>query len=144
MDVNNFHCTAKGCNKSFKGKFHLKRHINNAHARKYKCKFCEKAILTPQDLKRHENLHNNIREYKCSHCNKAYSYPLHLKNHIRDTHFQSKISCEICGGKLARPENYTMHVKRVHKDIGDEKMTDLLLRIKRIRADFDKMKYVFE
>lgn len=63
--------------------------------------------------------------------------------HVKDTHFNAKISCELCGSKLARRENYTMHVKSVHKDLEKNAMDTLLAKIKTIKADYDRMEYVY-
>lgn len=48
-------CDWAGCNKAFKRKEHLRRHVDSVHQKvKLPCKFCKKLFAGEPALKRHE------------------------------------------------------------------------------------------
>ena len=64
--------------------------------------------------------------------------------HIRAVHFKSKIKCELCGRSFPRPGYYKVHVKEKHEDLGAERTEEWLARIENIRADYDKLEWVYD
>ena len=111
---------------------------------RFPCKLCDKGFHNPSNLNDHiHSVHDRSRDFQCQHCDKNYAIKKYLLDHIKEIHFKSKISCELCKTKLARVINYKMHVKRVHKDLSEDEMTALLLRIKKIRPDYENMEFYY-
>ena len=136
------------CTKSFKGLSGLKFHVKYYHEAKsdspFLCSKCAKTFKTPELLKRHETIHEEIRKFKCDQCNASFKRIQGLSEHkIRHTksyrHFCSQCgkgcytkqtlmaherthsgekpySCKICDYKCAVRGNLTKHLK-VHEKL---------------------------
>ena len=136
------------CTKSFKGfsglSFHVKYYHEAQSDRPYLCSKCAKTFKTPELLKRHEIIHEEIRKFKCDQCNASFKRIQGLTNHKRRhtksyRHFCSQCgkgcytkqtlmaherthtgekpySCKICDYKCAASTNLNKHMK-VHEKI---------------------------
>merc|ERR1712202_15457 len=81
---NYFECNI--CEKMFKGRFNLNRHletVHNDHCEKYECQTCGKTFKTKTNLKRHMNTHIRII---CENCLKEFKTKDELKAHRISNH----------------------------------------------------------
>ncbi|XP_046824545.1 zinc finger protein 27-like isoform X1 [Vespa crabro] len=125
------------CNKSYKKKSELKKHvilhddiiqaqnrdeaelihkakqiINNRIS--YKCELCKKVIFTKRGFLRHMRVHSGKRPCKCELCGKCYRIEQDLARHIRDVHEGlKKYPCDICGRAFANKGAKDDH-RRIH------------------------------
>lgn len=88
-------------------------------------------------------IHQGLRAYACKLCEKAYATNKYLLDHIKEIHFKSKVQCELCSSSFARTVTYRNHVQARHKDIGEERMAHMMLRIKSLKPDYEKMEYYY-
>ena len=143
MTIKNYECEV--CKRRFTSNAFRNAHRVASHEDgKHHCTMCSQKFRVPSQLKAHLDVHNGIRNANCSMCDKKFFSRKYLLNHIKEIHFKNKITCEICGTKLARIVNYEMHVKAKHQDIGEEALTALKLRMKKIKANFEKMEFYYE
>ena len=90
--------TCQVCEKSYKRKEHLLRHMQTSHSelRPFVCKVCAHTFSRKDRLLRHEKIHSGVPEYKCQACDKCFvrrdSLTKHLLVHInvKDTVSPSK------------------------------------------------------
>jgi Zinc finger, C2H2 type len=101
VEPSNFVCSH--CNREFRQKRHLRRHILRIHIypnsnkpRIFNCDLCTKAFVDARQLKAHKfKQHDNN---SCSICNKKLKHFGSLKNHIAAVHDQLKnFLCALCG-----------------------------------------------
>ncbi|XP_052764561.1 zinc finger protein OBI1-like [Mya arenaria] len=107
---NNFTCGM--CNKNFRGRFWLKRHmIIHSEQKDYVCTICNKGFSYKHGLKTHMNIHSDERKYKCNICEADYKHFSNLEKH-KKTHKDPaevrKFKCHICD--MGFYENY--HLRR--------------------------------
>ncbi len=97
-DIDGHQC--KTCNKSFKKKSKLNRHmITHLPAEKkpqFPCSICCKVYHEKGTLKMHEDGHSRTTT-KCEICNKSV---LQIRIHLR-THEDKTVKCQVCGKNLA-------------------------------------------
>lgn len=83
-------CSAEGCNKEYKNKFNLKRHMQMIHLGKkpFCCKICNQSFVSKQNLREHAFIHSGIKPYKCSYCGKKFrqisQHSLHKRKHKKN------------------------------------------------------------
>ena len=90
--------TCQVCEKSYKRKEHLLRHMQTSHSelRPFVCKVCAHTFSRKDRLLRHEKIHSGVPDYKCNACDKCFvrrdSLTKHLLVHInvKDTVSTSK------------------------------------------------------
>ena len=90
--------TCQVCEKSYKRKEHLLRHMQTSHSelRPFVCKVCAHTFSRKDRLLRHEKIHSGVPDYKCNACDKCFvrrdSLTKHLLVHInvKDTVSPSK------------------------------------------------------
>lgn len=77
------------CNKCFKRRSDLDRHVLYVHtdksARKFACGTCGRNCVTRSDLIKHTRIHTNTRPYACTVCNKTFALIGNLNQHL-NTH----------------------------------------------------------
>jgi uncharacterized Zn-finger protein len=84
-----FSCYYTNCNKKYKSKYNLTRHINSMHLgiKNFICSLCQKSFVSKQTLLEHEFLHTGEKPYKCSYPNcgelfrQSSQLSLHKKSH---------------------------------------------------------------
>ena len=105
----------------------------------YACDKCDKLFLSYTVLKSHKN-----EKHKCFHCDDEFALSIQRINHTIRKHFKSKLYCEVpeCSGKFKRKEAYLKHVLQSHQNIGTDELTFLLQKIKELRPDLQKLKYI--
>lgn len=62
MEVFHYKCYYSDCQRSYKTKYNLKRHINSNHLliKDFSCEFCAKTFASKQNLQGHESLHKEF------------------------------------------------------------------------------------
>ena len=143
-DAANYECPV--CYKKFKTCRRRNAHRRQVHEEgKHKCEICARLFRDPSSLKTHENqMHDKNRLFECNLCDRKCITKKCLLDHVMDIHFKSKITCEICGTKLARIINYKIHLKTMHKDLGEEALKILNLRMKKLKPDYEKMEFYYD
>ena len=79
-----FVCQRSDCNKSFRTKLNLIRHIKtHSSVRNFKCDKCDKKFKTREQLLDHKSVHSSLRPfvYPKSDCNKRFKTKRHLNRH---------------------------------------------------------------
>lgn len=90
-------CKCVICDKSFKRKNNLKRHMKVHNNQMETCDYCCKEFYTSYDLRIHrESAHQNVKR-KCSLCAKTFSSKLGLTNHLRQHSNDCRYICPFCG-----------------------------------------------
>ena len=71
------------CDKSYQYSSTLKRHMEAAHAGRFKyiCQLCEKGYTTLRELKEHTFYHNNEPQFPCNRCPEKFKTLYTLKKH---------------------------------------------------------------
>ena len=93
MEVFAYKCYYENCQRSYKTKYNLKRHINSNHLfiKEYCCVVCSKTFASKQNLQGHERLHSQTLpkpEFEVPDDQRLYSR--HAFNEVREFNF-SKI-----------------------------------------------------
>jgi len=123
--------TCLPCNRSFRDRGKLNRHIATVHNRstKKKCKFCKKELSSRDALNWHiRNVHKKEFQVKCPYtdCNKIISSKGNLRKHIKDVHEKSqRVKCtyEDCNRILLNKNNLKQHIDKFHLKIEQKQCT---------------------
>ena len=84
------------------------------------CPYCDRIFKLKQYLKRHIEIYEGKR-YECTLCQKTYSQAGPLKQHFSIVHDgQKRLNCEICDLDFKSKQGLFIHIKRIHK--GEEKI----------------------
>ena len=77
-------CMAPECQKTYKSKFNLKRHVDIVHlnVRQYKCSVCDCTFTAKQSLKEHSSLHSSL-SFRCNLCPAEFRQNCQLQQHTR-------------------------------------------------------------
>lgn len=110
--------TCLKCQKVFKLKLQLVRHMEKEHANKedplFICEVCGKICKTKGNLKDHKLSHSQERKHKCKFCDKTFIRVYTLKRH-EDSHNETKYICVVCGLQLKTQHTLSTHMV-VHSD----------------------------
>ena len=97
------------CDLNFSNGSNLMKHktkIDAVESRKYICDRCNKAFKIKRDLARHiDAVHLGIRNFKCNQCEKSFALGSGLKAHIEAVHMNiKKYKCDTCKNHLNQGE----------------------------------------
>lgn len=80
-------CYYDNCEKIYKTKFNLRRHINSyhLHIRSHTCARCNKSFVSKQNMKEHEFSHTGEKPFKCHEpgCSRRFRQSSQLSIHKR-------------------------------------------------------------
>ena len=117
LDMKKFPCSQ--CNKEFKTKQCLKRHIGrHLGVKPYACSFCKKRFNDKTNLGRHERVHMNIRKHVCDVCPQAFFRKEEMEKHKRIKHTipDDIMKCKFkdCDYVCNLPSKLVEHIQTVH------------------------------
>lgn len=80
-----FCCPYQSCNKEYKSKFNLRRHVQYNHLgnKPFACTVCERNFVSKQNLAEHEFIHKGLKPYKCTECGLKFRYYSQISVHRR-------------------------------------------------------------
>ena len=114
--LNRFKCPT--CDKRFKTKPHLKRHIDSIHLKlkPHKCDLCNESFSEKENLQRHaDGVHLKLKPHKCPECEQSFSLKRTLQRHINATHLKLKpYKCPECEQSFSQKENLQIHINSIH------------------------------
>jgi general transcription factor IIIA len=94
-----FSCDFEGCDKSFKRKDQLMRHIRSHTGEKnHVCgkDGCGRAFITAAQLQRHINVHGSVHAYVCDLCDESFHKKTQLRTHKSNSHGVAEFQCSEC------------------------------------------------
>lgn len=81
-----FACFSKNCDRKFKHKGDLKRHVKQHQDNNYTCQQCTYSTSDYRNYKNHGRIHTNIKPYKCSLCTEKFKWTTQCLCHLKNTH----------------------------------------------------------
>ena len=127
------------CAKTFKLKFHLKRHQTNCKQfHDYvTCEDCDKKFVSKRVLNVHKKTScNPTKVYSCSECEIVYERYAALADHRKKHH--SKTTCDFCDHKC-HLTNLKRHIRNKHKGLRPSNSKNLFHCKKCDKCFFDKI-----
>ena len=106
------------CHHKFDSPDNLKHHmLLHDDLDTYKCEICGKEVKRFHSLKRHMLLHSNDnRNYSCDVCNKSFRFSYHLTEHKRVHSGEKPFKCHVCMKSFTQQGSLTRHIQQVHSD----------------------------
>ena len=99
-----FVCTYEGCEKTFKKREKMKRHIDCVHhkLKPHACPLCELAFSRKDKLKRHiSNIHFHEKPFSCHHCDHRTSRKERMRQHLLSVHANTADEFSVLKSDLA-------------------------------------------
>jgi len=116
--ANNQRYECSDCNKTYKYKYCLQRHIREVHevTGKFKCPTCNKTYNYNRGLQRHiREVHEATGWFKCLTCNKTYNTERGLQKHKTGFCKRSKrYECPICNKTYKHNGGLYNHMNDIH------------------------------
>ena len=116
--IMNFECSK--CNKKYRLRKYLKRHIRSFHEnerKRYICKVCGNEFTLQTNLNHHmQQVHEKVK-YDCLFCDYKASTKAARDIHVDSIHKGILLKCSECDYKASFPSNLTRHLKSKHKGI---------------------------
>ncbi|XP_038221014.1 zinc finger protein 62-like [Zerene cesonia] len=105
------------CNKTYKKKFELNRHIKHHHLQQksYLCDKCNANFFSKRGLIDHMTRHTGSEMCSCDVCGKTFSRLRTLKEHMKIHDDDKRFQCEICKKTFMQKCSLKSHV-RLHQD----------------------------
>ena len=114
----NFRC--KLCEKSFKLKCRMQRHVKKVHekASETKCELCKKSFYDVYCLQVHMNtFHNKKKNFICDSCDQRFVSKGALLIHTQVRHERSQTSnCDTCDKTFTSKRGLRNHLENVHSN----------------------------
>ncbi|CAL4083890.1 unnamed protein product, partial [Meganyctiphanes norvegica] len=109
-----FEC--KVCERYFKDKKAVEKHMLSHKRNKYKCNVCNEQLLWGKEMEMHMHFCKlSPISYKCTHCFMSFSTNAYFSSHMR-VHLEKKHECKICNEKFAIKQLLNVHVYKVHEN----------------------------
>lgn len=119
LNIRKYKCDE--CGSAYTKKLHLQRHYISSHAiedKPFTCTFCEKKLLTKQQLETH--LRTHIKPFKCAfndQCDAGFTTAKLLEAHVERAHVskhEERLTCNICKKKSQSPSKLRQHILKGH------------------------------
>lgn len=133
-----FTCHYENCDKSYKRKDHLKRHITCFHLnlKLFKCNYnkeCNLSFNTKYHLNRHIKCVHGPPQYQCNYCSLKFQKKRKLVKHIQLKHNEMcKFICFKCNKRYSRQCDLNRHQRHRHKYLHLNSNSDLINHQKEI------------
>lgn len=82
-------------------------------AQPFACPNCNKTFKGKIGLRRHMHLHTGVSPYQCDHCMASFGYIGNLKRHLRIHTGEKPFSCKICSRQFSDDSHRKSH-ERIH------------------------------
>ena len=104
------------CNKKFKDKSTLNKHISDVHEQKkpYSCDKCDKTFKRKAHLTEHGVIHSADYKFSCNICGKPFGYKNAMQRHKLIHTDSEMIKCLFCGKDFKGKYSYKKHEKNFH------------------------------
>ncbi len=101
------------CGKAFRDMADLKNHKAYVHfgERKHVCDICGHASIKSTDLKIHRRQHTRERPFQCHECGNRFMQAPHLKTHMLMHSQQKPFECSECGHAFNRSDVLKQHMR---------------------------------
>ena len=85
FDLIYYCCPFQACNREYKNKINLKKHVLCYHlgSKPFNCETCKKSFVSKQNLNEHKFIHVGVKPYKCIHCGMNFRQNSQLSCHKR-------------------------------------------------------------
>ena len=103
------------CEKVFKNRYSLKRHLET-HKRRFKCNRCGDEFKTLLDLQVHRHVHAHEKPFKCDFCGIGFKVENNMREHRR-IHTGEKYKCDVCDKQFTQKPALYAH-RKIHTDDG--------------------------
>ena len=89
-----FCCMYRDCEKEYRSRQNLKRHINISHLLKKQstCSLCQKVFKNSTNLKEHYLIHTDSKPYKCEVCGMSFRHKAKFGTHKKSHKFEDPIT----------------------------------------------------
>lgn len=109
-----FPCSVPDCNKEFKMRNLLTRHmLTHNSERPHQCVECYASFKTPSNLKAHQSKHSGEVKYFCHECGQPFKHKTSLNQHMRWHTGERPFKCDFCGKSFGQNGNLQEHL-RIH------------------------------
>lgn len=104
-------CLCSECGYFAKTPTSLRYHMHAKHSeRKYQCNHCEKRFIAMGHLQTHLLSHTNSKAYLCTVCGKSFNYGNSLEYHMRTHTGEKRYECKHCSKKFAVSSALSRHL----------------------------------
>ena len=107
----------KHCEKCLISEHGLKGHMERYHGdtrTRLKCRLCDKTYLSDESLSVHIKVSHEGFSFECDKCEKKFTNPIMLKNHIRVIHNGIPFQCKKCDYTSNNTQSLYLHNKSKH------------------------------
>lgn len=103
------------CERSYKYKDSLTRHIRQAHSDAvFDCKICDKTYKSDNALRRHSKTHKEESQLQCKECDQKFVEKYRLVWHMAFDHRGEVMRCAHCYRGFRTVWGYKRHLKSAH------------------------------
>ncbi|KAK6983425.1 Ras-responsive element-binding protein 1, partial [Biomphalaria glabrata] len=94
--------------------------------RKFPCKYCDKVLTNPQELKLHQGTHRSTSQLQCRVCSYTSTDKSSLMRHMRTHSGERPFKCGICEYSFTTKANCERHMKQKHNMEKDQLSDNLV------------------
>jgi uncharacterized Zn-finger protein len=117
MSDKSWTCDFNNCNKSYKSKSslvkHMKKHLGDEE-RIHKCNQCDKSFFEKSDLNKHFKTHSDVRNFHCNICKESFKDSYTLMCHEKTHNDIKDFKCSYCNKEYRQKQTLNDHVQKEH------------------------------